>query len=69
LPYLPQLAELKIPWLMDVAGGFLLYHASVRRAYLADAQNFRAAWDIFDPLPQRQLSFEMLVRQEPNACK
>jgi hypothetical protein len=36
--YLPQLVELKIPWQMDVAGGFLLYDGSMKRAYLADAQ-------------------------------
>ena len=35
---LPQLAELKIPWPMDVAGGFLLYDGSMKRVYLADAQ-------------------------------
>ena len=36
--YLPQLAELKIPRPMDVAGGGLLYDGSMKRVYLADAQ-------------------------------
>jgi DNA-binding NarL/FixJ family response regulator len=36
--YLPQLAELKIPRPMDVAGGFLLYDGFMKRVYLADAQ-------------------------------
>jgi hypothetical protein len=36
--YLPQLAELRIPRPMDVAGGFLLYHEVIKCAYLADAQ-------------------------------
>jgi DNA-binding NarL/FixJ family response regulator len=36
--YLPQLAELKIPRPMDVAGGGLLYDGFMKRVYLADAQ-------------------------------
>ena len=67
--YLPQLAELKIPWPMDVAGGLLLYDGSTKRVYLTGAQSFRAAWDILDQLPQRELGFEMLVRQGLDACK
>ena len=67
--YLPQLAELKIPWPMDVAGGLLLYDGSTKRVYLTDAQNSRAAWDILDQLPQRELGFEMLARQGLDASK
>ena len=67
--YLPQLAELRIPRPMDVAGGLVLYDRFTKRVYLTDAQNFRAAWDIFDPLPKHQLSFEILVRQGLDASK
>jgi DNA-binding NarL/FixJ family response regulator len=34
----PQLAELKLPRLVDVAGGVLLYDRFMKRVYLADAQ-------------------------------
>jgi hypothetical protein len=36
--HLPQLAELKIPRPMDVAGGLLLYDGSNKRDDLAEAQ-------------------------------
>ena len=36
--YIPQLAELRIPRPMDVAGGFFLYDKAMKRVYLADAQ-------------------------------
>jgi hypothetical protein len=54
---------------MDVAGGLLLYDGSTKRVYLTDAPNFRAARDILDQLPQRELGFEMLARQGLDACK
>jgi tetratricopeptide (TPR) repeat protein len=31
--------------------------------------HFRAAWDILDQLPQRELGFEQLARQGLDACK
>jgi hypothetical protein len=54
---------------MDVARGFSLYDGFTKRVYLADARNFRAAWDILDQLPQRELGFEMLARQGLDAYK
>jgi hypothetical protein len=54
---------------MDVAGGFSLYDGFTKRVYLTDAQNFRAARDILDQLPQRKLGFEILARQGLDACK
>jgi hypothetical protein len=53
---------------MHVAGG-ALYDGSTKRVHLTDAQNLRAALDILDQLPQRQLNFEMLARQGLEACK